>query len=241
MLRFCWLVLLAAASACSTAERSYNQSLPSDGVTTLFSDNDAGDVLYSGTNPDSFEIDVRVFSKGATRSSAENALSKVEWGVAITDGVLDMWGRTRSEGGVDFTVEGPPEMSAEIVLLSGAVQLHDLVGNHIVTADRVEGSGLVGDLDLLATSEGMEIEAWPEPGALIVLDSVGETTLALPYGLDYDLEVFADPDWGTEITDLGFDRLDASPDYVRAVRGSGGIRVEVTVDGGPFSLWITEP
>lgn len=232
---------LATAPACSSTERTHTRSFAADEVTRVFCDSDRGDLVFSGSNPDTIELGVRVFARGATKGLAENRLDRVNWGAAATGDLLDLWGRTRTgSGGVDFVVQGPPDHDIEAILLDGKAELLDLTGDHIVTASEIVGRGLVGDLDLFATTGGIDLHADPEPGDTLILEAAGETWLTLPYGLEYDLEVFPDPDWGAEVTDLGFDRLDASPDYVRATTGSEAIRIEVTVRGGRFWLWNAE-
>ncbi|MEQ1504856.1 MAG: hypothetical protein ABMB14_21655 [Myxococcota bacterium] len=214
-----------AAGGCASVEQSFVQTLPADGVTRAFCDLERGSVVYSGSAPDAFEVEVAPWASGITRGAADAALGTTRWGVTVADGLLDLWSRTRvARTGVDFVVEGPPAIDAEIVLLDGDAALYDLTGRQLVTADRITGEGLVGDLDLYATGGGVDVEALPEPGAAITIESVGDTVLRLPYGGDYDLEVFADPDWGADVTDLGFDSLRSAPDYVRATTGSGSIR-----------------
>jgi hypothetical protein len=228
-------LLLLLAPGCTLAERTHSQSFPGAGITRVFCDNDRGSLLFSGSNPDTIELGVRTFAR------TEGGLDRVTWGAATEGDLLDLWGRTRADrAGVDFIVEGPPTQNVEAILLDGRAELVDLTGDHIVTASEIVARGQVGDVDLLATAGGIDLSARPEPGDTLILDAAGDTFLTLPYGLDYDLEVFSDPDWGVEVTNLGFDQLDASPDYVRAVTGSGSIRIEVTVRGGPFSLWNAE-
>jgi len=160
----------------------------------------------------------------------------------VSDGLLDLWGRSPvSKSGVDIAVIGPSRMDVEAVLLDGTAHLYDVEGTHLVTANAVVGAGIAGDVDLYASLAGINVEVWPNDGGTVRLEAFGDVLLALPYGLDYDIEVFADPDWGVEVTDLGFDELVIAPDYVSAETGDGSIEVDVFVSGGVFALWEAIP
>lgn len=233
--------LLLLALACTAEREVFVESLPAEGVTEIFSDNERGDFLYSGSNPDTFDINVASWGRGASRKAARKRLDTNKWGAVIEGNLLDVWGRSPDpDAGLDLAVEGPPEMNVEAVMIDGDVELYDVLGTHVVTANRVLGRGLKGHLDLYAAGEGVDVEMAPDPGASIKIQSYGEVILRLPYGLDYDVEVFADPDWGTEVVDLGFEQLSVYPDYVSARTGGGSIHIDVTVARGAFRLWLAE-
>jgi hypothetical protein len=235
------LMTFLLAAGCVAEREVFVESLPAEGVTELFCDNERGSFFYSGSNPDAFDLQVTSWGSGISRGAARARLGTNEWGAVIEGNLLDLWGRSpEDEAGIDLALEGPPAINIESVLLDGVVELVDVVGTHVITANGIVGSGLSGHLDLYATSDGVDIETFPEPGASIQIQSYGEVTLRLPYGLDYDIEVFADPDWGAEVSELGFDELTLAPDYVSAKTGNGSIHVDVTVAGGPFRLWLAE-
>ena len=232
------LPALLLASGCVTERTLFDEILPADTVTDLFCDIERGDFVYSGSAPDGFHVGVASWATGLSRGRAGARGETNRWGVTVADGRLDLWGRSpAARAGVDLVVEGPPAENVEVVLLDGVAQLFDATGTHTVTANEILGRGLSGDLDLYATSGGIDLDARPEPGQTLTLEAFGPVTLALPWGGDYDLEVFADPDWGAEVSDLGFDTLSVAPDYVSARTGSGAVRIAVVVRGGAFTLW----
>lgn len=233
-----WLLLCAPLAACVTERAVVEQVLPSDDVKDVFCDIERGSFVYSGSSPDDFEVQVDSWATGTTKGRANARISTNRWGVTVEDTLLDLWGRSpASRAGVDLTIQGPPTLGIEAVLLDGTAQLYDVSGPHTITANRIVGRGVSGTLDLVATTDGIELEAHPEPGQTITIESWGPVTLALPYATEVDLEVFADPDWGADVTDLGFDSLVTSPDYVHAVSGSGAIPIHIVVLGGAFTLW----
>jgi hypothetical protein len=224
------------------AERTFVETLPAEGVARVFCDIERGSFLYSGSSPDGFDVAIASWAEGSSENRAQERLETNEWGAAVDGDLLDLWGRSEvGRAGIDIGVEGPPAVDVEAVMADGSAELYDVVGTHVITANAIRARGVVGDLDLLSTLDGIDVETFPEPGDAIVLQSAGSTLLAVPYGLEYDLEVFADPDWGVQVTDLGFDSLLYAPDYVRAVTGSGAIPsgaipIDVFVVGGPFYL-----
>lgn len=226
--------------ACVTGERLFEETLSADGIAKVFCDTDHGNLIYSGSNPDAFSVGVRTYGRGATAAIADDAMDRVDWGATASSGRLDLWGRAHTASrGVDYTVEGPPALDLEAVLLDGDVDLFDLTGPVVVTADTIAGAGLAGDLDLLATRGGIDVDAVPNPGATLRIEATGATTLRLPYGVPLDFEAFTDPDWGATIGNVGFDTLTVAPDHVRGTAGDASVRVEVHLHGAPFRLALS--
>ena len=231
------LPFLLLVSGCVSDRALFDTILPSTDVTDLFGDIERGAFVYSGSSPGDFRVGVASWARGASKNRATARAGTNDWGATVRDTRLSVWGRSPARAGVDLVVEGPPAQNVEVVLLDGPAQLFDVTGTHVITANAILGRGLSGDLDLYATMGGIDLYAHPDPGQTLILEASGPVTLTLPWGGDYDLEVFADPDWGADVSDLGFDTLSVTPDYVRATRGSGAIRIEAVVRGGAFTLW----
>lgn len=232
------LPCLLFAGCLETANLS-SETLPADGIWRVFCDSDRGDFTYTGRPVETFDVQVRAWGSGQTRRQAEGRRDRNTWGAVPTDdGMLDLWGRSEDlRAGTDISVTGPSVIDVESVLLDGTVGLYDVDGFHYITANRVEGRGIRGDVDLYAALDGIDVEVYPYAGSTVRLEALGDVSLRLPHGLEYDLEVFPDPGWGAEVLDLGFDELWMAPDYISATTGSGAIRVEVYVAGGSFLLW----
>jgi hypothetical protein len=230
------MVLLLAG--CFQDSLTIVDQLPAEGVTDLFADSDRGDLAYVGDGEGgTFDIAVTQWGTGITRHEAKVARKMNEWGAVVDGALLDMWGRSPpSNAGVSFGVRGRSRMNVESVMVDGDVELVNVEGFHYVTANGVFGYGIAGDVDFYATRNGIDVELDPGPDSRVLIQSWGDARLDLPFGLDYDLEVYADPAWGVNVTDLGFDNLYVAADYVRASRGEGRIRVEVWVAEGKFIL-----
>ncbi|MCB9687295.1 MAG: hypothetical protein H6738_14180 [Alphaproteobacteria bacterium] len=252
-----FLVPLGLLAACGKGEQVHHAVIEAAGAMDVFCDTERGDFIYVG-DPDheeggpldgTFDVTSVVW---ADHGGVDKKIASVDWGVeyiadpgpATNDvgGLLDMWGRSeRAHSGVDHFVTGRRDMDIELVLLDGSVELWDVRGTHLVTAEGVFGAGISGDLDLYASDYGMSLDLRPEPGDEITLQAYGDVSLWIPYGLDLDLEVIADIDWGVTVSDLGFDDLVVLPDYVHAVKGEGTIPIRVDVEGGAFSLFVADP
>lgn len=240
------VALAALLPGCVNGERLFEETLSADGIAKVFADTDHGNLVYSGSNPDAFTVGVRTYGRGATAAIADAAMDHVDWGATASGSRLDLWGRAHTgRRGVDFTIEGPPDLDVEAVLLDGDVDLFDLTGPLVVTADAIAGTGLAGDLDLLATREGVDVDAIPAPGATLRIEASGPTTLRVPYGLTLDFEAFTDPDWGATIGNVGFDTLTVAPDHARGTAGdpasASAVRIEVHLHGAPFTLAPSPP
>ncbi len=232
-----WGMLLFLAG-CFQESLTLVDSWPADGVTNVFADSDRGTFAYAGSlEADEFDVAVTTWGQGFTRHEAKRNRKNNVWGVVVDGSLLDMWGRSpASDAGVDFEVVGPHTMDVEAVMLDGNVGLWNVDGFSYITANGVFGEDLSGDVDLYASRNGIDVDVDPGPTSSVLLQSFGDVRLDLPFGLDYDLEVFADPSWGVVVTDLGFDEMYVAPDYVRARRGDAKIRVEVRVAEGKFFL-----
>jgi hypothetical protein len=227
------------AGACTYQESRFETTLPSEGVTDVFCDLEAGSFVYSGSGTaEAFTVGVASWAEGSSEGRADKRIANNDWGAQVSDGLLDLWGRSPvRRSGVDVAVLGPPQVNVEAVLLDGTVELYDVDGSHVVTANGVVGGGISGDVDLYASLTGISVQVFPRDDSTLRFEAFGDVWIELPYGLDYDLEVFADPDWGVEVQDLGFTDVFVAPDYVSAVTGDGSITVDVFVSGGTFHLW----
>lgn len=257
MKRIFGIVLPAAlAAGCGKGSEQHHALVDAVGATDVFGDSEHGDFVYvgdaehdeGGALAETFDVTATVW---ADHGGVNGKIEAVDWGFeydgdpgpATNDegGLLDLWGRSgKPHSGVDYVVAGATEMDVDLVLLDGSVELWDTRGEHVVTADGVFGGGLSGKLDLYARKYGMSLDLRPEPGDTVDLQAYGDVTLWLPYGLDIDLEVTADLDWGVAVADLGFDDAVVLPDYVHVVRGEGSIPIRVDLEGGRFTLLEAE-
>ena len=234
-----WLVL---GVACKSAVTVVDEEVPAHGIFALAAEIDEGDFEYRGRRElKVFDVQYTSRGFGSQQEAADRREAANDYGSLVDVDLLELWGRTSfHQARVDILVDGPDVIDIEALLHDGDATLSNAVGSHLVTADRVVGLDLVGDLDLYARESGLDVEVWPFEAGTIRLEAVGDVVLSLPWGLEYDLEAFVDPAYGYEVTDLGFGDLRLYDDLVRAMTGSRSIRVEVYVEGGTFFLWEYE-
>ena len=232
-------LLLPVMVACVQVESNFAEALSSEGVYTVLGDLDHGDFAYDGIEEEVFDIQGTSWGRGAGKKRAEKSQGANSYSIDVSSGVLEVVGRTSyRRAGIDFDLLGPDVMDMDVVSRDGNVYLEDVAGYHIVTADEIVSTRLIGDVDFYA-NEGMDVEIWPFEDGFVTLDSVGgDVVLYLPYGGDYDMQVWADPEYGLEITELGFDNFYLSPvgDYFAGSRGTESIEITVYLSGGSFSL-----
>ncbi|MBX2799142.1 MAG: hypothetical protein KTR31_15820 [Myxococcales bacterium] len=234
---------LLFAVGCAQSTTVISDTLPGDGVVAVFADNDRGNFTYTGGNNDGdIDIEARLWGTGSSRSTARQRANTNDWGALVSDGLLDMWGRSSdTRTGVHLSAVGPTAVDVESVLLDGTARVSNVEGRHLISANRVEGTNIVGDVDFFALTDGMNVEVYPGAGDTVRLEAFGDVFVQLPYGLEYDIEAFLDPRYGDEALDLGFDDYFFDVDYLSAVRGSGAIRVEIYVVDGSLFLWEARP
>jgi len=229
---------------CAEVEKTFDEAIPSAGIVQLYADLDRGRVTYTGgADADQLAFEVRSWARGGSRSRAAAKERANDWGVQVIETELTAWGRSPSgTAGVDFSFNGPSIMDVEIVTLEGDAELYGVDGSHVVTADSVVGAAISGNADLYAARGGIQAELYPDFGSLIVLQAVGgDIAVGLPFGLQYDIEVFGDYDFPMDVQDLGFDYVSMSPGNFSAQTGGGNVVVQVFVEGGGLYVYEAPP
>lgn len=228
------------ATGCVTVESTFQDSVSSEGVFFFEGTTDRGLIVYDGSAIDeSFDIRGRSWATGGGRSRAQRRADNNDFVVSVEGEALIASAVSRdSRAGVDFDVLGPGFMNVDILSDRGTAELYDVEGTHVVTANRVFGRNIVGDVDFFADSSGIDVEVLPYENGLVIVESrSGDVDLYLPWGLDYDINIIADPDYEIIIEDLGFDTLVLEPGLAIAWRGFRTIRVDVFVRGGDVRLY----
>jgi hypothetical protein len=242
----CWraIALSALAAGCSVDSISYRTELSADGVTSVAAESERGGFVYAGdSDTDVFGVEVTSWAIGVLRGDARKQRKQNLWSAEPAGDALELWARSRSlTAGVDFEVHGPSAMDLDVSLREGNAYVSVVDGVTQVAANSISAWDLRGSADLYAAEKGMDVRITPSGDApFVLLESVGDVYLELPYGTPLQLLVFADPQWGVTVTDLGFDALNVQPDYVAAESGEGTTQVEVWVSGGRFTLGAAPP
>jgi len=226
------------ALGCAEVDRSFEESVPADGIDRLEATVERGSLTYAGISEDTFVIEGTSVGRGGGEQQAERREegNEVTMGVEDTTLVLEAtseFDRAR----VDLDVSGPSVLDLDVYAERGSVHVEEVEGDHVVTADRITSRQLIGNCDLLARSGGMDVDIWPFLEGRVILESTaGDVVLRLPYSGQYDIEVIGDPAYDMYIEDLGFHSDFFEPGYFAGVVGDGSIEVTVYVNGGSFEL-----
>lgn len=228
------------ATGCVTVEKNFSDTVSSEGVFYFQGTTDRGTITYDGGAIDeTFTVFGRSWATGGGRSRTESREESNQYLVEVQNDILVASGLSfDSRAGVDFDVTGPSFMHVDILTDSGTAELFDVEGQHIVTANRVYGRNIIGDVDFFADSRGLDVEVLPYEFGLVLLESrAGDVNVYLPWGLDYDLTIVSDPDYELVVEDLGFDLLALEPGLGVARRGNGSIRVDILSSGGDVRVF----
>lgn len=231
-----WMFGLAVlASGCVTVDSTFSDTLSSDGVFVFRGSSDRGIVAYDGRGMGrDFDISGRSWATGSGSNRAGEREASNRYGVEVEGEALVASAvsfDTRS--GVDFDVFGPEVMDIEIVTEHGEAELFDVTGTHVVTARRIIGDNISGDVDFFADGRGLDVEVYPhDDGTVSIRSRGGNATIYLPRRLNYDLNIIGDPNRELELEDLGFDRMVVDPGLAIAWRGDRSVRVDIEVTGG---------
>jgi hypothetical protein len=238
------LLLAAALAGCTRVEHTEQLQLPAAGVWSMFVDDDRGDLSYSGTAAEeTFDLTFTSWGKGSSDKGAARKADGNLWGAEVREDLLDAWGRSESrKAGVDIDVVGPHVLDVEAYTVEGAVALYEVDGFHYLTGTRVVGERVYGDVDAYAEIGGIDLQVYPYDGSVIRLEVYGgDLVVSLPAGLPYDLDLAADPAYGYELVDLGFDQLTLGPGYALGHAGAGTISVQLLATGGTVTVRAAPP
>ncbi len=221
-----------AASGCTVVESHFSEQLPAQGVRRITATVDKGDLHLVGSAAPAIQVDGRAWGRASDEERAAARHDANHWALESTGSTVALVAANDLGGGIDFTVAVPPATDSALSLAGGTATLDHLRGVHSVHADRVRlvevGGQLVlhsgGDVDgSLALAPGDTVE--------IVADW-GDVSLELPWGLAYDLQIWADPDAGVVVEDLGFQAVVTEPGYLAARSGPGSVRIDIVAPEG---------
>ena len=234
------LLVPLLALGCVQVESTFEDTLSASGVSIVSARVDRGDITYDVDSETEFSVLGNSWGRGVmSRKRAERNQAATGYSVGISNGSLLLDARTEYRAaGVDFDVTGPSFLDTDLLTNEGTVTLEDVEGYHTVTASRIVSNRLIGDVVFIATGMGVNAEIWPYEDGTIYIDSSGGTVdLFLPFGGDYDVEIWGDIEHGVTVTDLGFDQFYLAEDYFAGERGTGAITVEVYAVGGAVNLY----
>ncbi|MCB9766353.1 MAG: hypothetical protein H6739_41645 [Alphaproteobacteria bacterium] len=231
-------LLAALMSGCTTVSTPFTETFDATELYVVEGRLDNGDFNYNGAATTELAVDGLSWGHAASQGRAADRESQNRWTITPSPPALLLdTSSGASSAGVDLSITGPDLMDLDVISDSGLVTLQDVEGYQVVTADRITGSRLVGDVDLYARAGDLDVEVWPwVEGVVRVETESGGLDLYLPWGLEYDLQVWGDENYELVVEDLGFARSTAGVAYFAATTGFGTIRVDVYATGGPVRV-----
>ncbi|MCO4746553.1 MAG: hypothetical protein KC912_17295 [Proteobacteria bacterium] len=236
-MRFAVILAFPLVAACGSMEQqAFELQLDPEDSTVLRADTNEGDVALYGVEGGLVEVFGTSVGRGRNSDKAREALATNRWGGSVDDGVVRLFGEAGSRGEVELHVEAPRLLSADVIA-GGLATLQDIEGSHVATADRIVTRRVIGDADFYARSGGLDVEIWPYLEGEVRLQSHGgDVIVYLPYGADYDLQVFGDAEHELTVADLGFDFTHLGAGYFAGERGNGRVDVSIHVEGGSVEV-----
>lgn len=233
-----YLVPMWVLTACVSSVNTVQETVDAKGIARLSVDSERGDVDIAGDDQRSeFRLLFESTGFGGGEAAASRREAQNSVGSSVDGTVLDVFTRSpASQSRVDLAIDLPARMDTDMELGNGNAFLSNLNGIHVVTANTVTGTRLLGDVDAYANEGPIDIEVWPYENGVIRIEAFSDVTLWLPYGLPYDMDVFVDPYFPYDIAELGYDQLVLGDTSIRAFTGDRSVRVEVYVTGGAFVL-----
>lgn len=228
------LVLICAVStlfvACVSA-REVEELRIEDPVALITAQHMSGDLEIVGRNNlVGADVAATVWGRGSSRDAAERRQERVRWSAEVLGDELALSSLvTENRAGVDFFITAPTQVDTVLTVDRGDVFLNDVEGIHDIVASSVRGVA-IGDVVVDASSR-VDLDFYPYDTTAADISSQGAVTLALPYGLDYDLVVRGNPDAEMVVEELGWDDVRLSEGFFAGYRGRGGVRINVFADG----------
>lgn len=234
------IVFATLMIGCTTVEKTFAESVPADNISVVRVDIDNGHFSYQGMATNNIDVTGRSYGYASNAERAEERQDGTTWGMTVTGAELNLSGRSdASMAGVDFSVAGPGRLNTSVYVQDGSATIDTLYGNILVDAESINARKISGNIDLVSRFGDIDAEILPNRGEMIRVEAQnGDVELWLPWGLDYDLQVWGDPEYEMVIDDLGFGWTTAAPGYFAAQTGPASTRVDVYATGGSVRIYM---
>ena len=227
-----------STSACTVVESDFGESYPATGISTLAADVVQGDIDVQGLpSSTAFRIEGRTFGYSMSSDNAERNEDANTWDVSREGDLLTMWSRSEYMGaGVDFDVQGPSQVHTSLITDSGRIDISDVQGTHYLEATGVTADNVIGSTTIIAGNGGVNATLVPLTSDTIYIESNDDVVLRVPWGMDYDLQIWGDPEYTLTVHDLGFSSVAETPGYFAGVRGRGTTTIDIVVTNGNVTV-----
>jgi DUF4097 and DUF4098 domain-containing protein YvlB len=232
-------------------EETLEETFAVDGPAVVDLTSDYGDVTVTGSEGDEVEVVARLILWGEDEEDARRQVdvqmtqrgNRIAIRVVRSDRVYVGFASTRGSR-VDFEIRVPAETSLKLLTdhgdlivdgVTGAMELGTDFGGIEVeeVSGRVDAKSDSGDITLIGVSDGGDIEAETDFGALVLQDITAESLIAHSDGGDIQVEnVTLDGALDLETNFGSVTVQDAEAERIQTHSDSGDIQVEdATLDG----------
>lgn len=234
------LALATLTVGCTTVEKTFAESIPADNISVVRVDLDNGHFSYQGLATNNIDVTGRAYGYASNAERAEERQGGTYWDMTVTGPELSLLGRSDANmAGVDFNVAGPGRINTSVYVHDGSASVDSLYGNILVDAESIRARQISGNVDMVARSGSVNAEIIPNRGEVIRVEAQnGDVELWLPWGVDYDLQVWGDPAHEMVVEDLGFGWSTGAPGYFAAQSGPASTRVDVYATGGSVRIYM---
>lgn len=226
---------LVVLIGCVAVRNTESVNLDGAGVSVVSAVIDAGDLTYVGTGRGQFDVAATTWGTGSNREKAAAREATVTWSAEVDGYTLLLDGLAPEvQSGVDFDVTGPDMVSIVADLRNGDARLDSVEGFHSIAAGSVSGF-LLGDFEVFADST-VDLSFVPYEATDTLIEATGGVTLAIPWGLSYDLTVRTSPDQAISVDDLGWQDLVLGEGFVNGFSGFGDVEIDINTSG-PVTIY----
>lgn len=233
-------LLFLVAVGCESASTPFSDTFDADGIFLVSADLGDGTLSWQGASTSEIALQGESWGAAASTETAAEREALNHWEYGVDGEALWLASSTpSSRAGVNFDLIGPGLMDFDVDT-EGDVELSDVEGAAVITADSIDVEDFVGDADLYAASGSLNAEIHPWEGGELRLETAnGQLDVYLPWGLDYDLQVWGDPDHEMIVEDLGWYEAIGDVAYFAGYRGRADIVVNIYAHGGKVTVHET--
>jgi hypothetical protein len=222
-------LVVTVLGGCVTVRDSEDLAFDSAGISVVSAVVEDGDFSYSAFAGDDIGVTATTWGRGSNKEKAAARRETVTWSAFVEVPALLLDGISPERlSGVDFDLIGPTVMSLDVVLDNGAAVLRDVEGVHTIAATSVTGD-VLGDMVVFADSVNLAFVPYVATNTLI--EATGSVTLAIPFGLSYDLTVRTSPEQAVTVTELGFQQVSLGEGFFNGYSGFGEVEIDINAGG----------
>jgi len=192
----------------------------------------SGDVQIEGSSGESL-VDARVYGFSTNADKAARNQEGVQYNINLENRVLSLDASTNyANAGVDYLVASPTTVDLALDLQNGDATLSDLTGTMVVLANEIDAENLQGKVDFTSYDGDINVEV--DPTGPVRIQTGGNVRLIVPWGKQYNVSIWGNPESDLVVDDLGFGMVQTGPGFFAGVVGNGSLPVEIQAGGNVY-------